>query len=110
MVQPLLSTLPAITLPLIYQGKSSEEINQAYLAHAKELFGSIFAMILKYDNFNLLTRFGLDKMTERDKTRFIEFSVVNDQPALQEIADFIKGSQRFDQAIINGTHVITQNQ
>ena len=49
-------------------------------------------------------------MTERDKTRFIEFSVVNDQPALQEIADFIKGSQRFDQAIINGTHVITQNQ
>ena len=110
MVQPLLSTLPAITLPLIYQGKSIEEINQAYLAHAKELFGSIFAMILKYDNFNLLTRLGLDKMTERDKTRFIEFSVVNDQPALQEIADFIKGSQRFDQAIINGTHVITQNQ
>lgn len=110
MVQPLLSTLPAVTLPLIYAGKSEEEINRAYLDQARELFGSIFAMIIKYDNFNLLTRVGLKDMTEKDKIKFIEFSKVNDQPALQEIADFIKGSQRFDQAIINGTHIITQNQ
>ena len=108
MVQPMLSTLAGVTLPLIYQGKSTEEINTAHLNQARELFGSAFAMILKYDNFNLLTRTGLHKMSDQDKARFLEFSEMNDKPALKELADFIRGSQRFDQAIISGTHVITQ--
>lgn len=108
MVQPVLSTLAEITIPLIYKGKSNEEINAAHLAHAKKLFGLATTMILKYDNLDLLTRIGLNNMTSRDKARFLEFSVMEDKPALKEIGDFISGSKRFDQSIVNGTHFLTK--
>lgn len=108
MVQPLLSTLAEITLPMIYAGKSNEEINIAHLNHARTLFGKATSMILKYDNLDLLTRIGLDNMKTKDKVRFLEFSQMEDLPALKELADFIQGDPRFDQSIINGTHIITQ--
>ena len=47
-------------------------------------------------------------MSTRDKVRFLEFSQMEDRPALKELADFIQGDERFDQTIINGTHIITQ--
>ncbi|WP_052338913.1 beta-N-acetylglucosaminidase domain-containing protein [Anaerobiospirillum succiniciproducens] len=108
MVQPLLSTLAEVTLPLIYQDKTNEEINFAHLQRARELFGKATSMIIKYDNLDLLTRIGLNNMSTRDKVRFLEFSQMEDRPALKELADFIQGDERFDQTIINGTHIITQ--
>lgn len=100
MVQPLLSTLAAVTLPLIYAGKSNTEINAAHLQQAKALFGKAFAMFLKSDRLPLLTEIGLKNMSERDKARLLELTYVDDTPALAEIRDFLQGSKRFDQNII----------
>lgn len=100
MVQPLLSTLAEVTLPLIYEGKSSEEINSAHLKQARRLFGPATALIIKYDNFNLLTKVGRHNLTEQDKARFLEFCQMDDRPALKELEDFIKGSKRFDPAFV----------
>lgn len=106
MVQPLLSTLAEVTLPLIYEGKSPEEINSAHLKQAKSLFGAATSLIIKYDNFNLLTKVGRAQMSEQDKARFLEFCAMDDKPALKELADFIQGSARFDQSIVSGEHKI----
>lgn len=102
MVQPLLSTLAEVTLPLIYAGASPEDINAAHLNQARKLFGPATALIIKYDNFNLLTKVGLSKLSAQDKARFLEFCAMDDRPALQELADFIHGSKRFDQSIVAG--------
>ena len=106
MVQPLLSTLAEVTLPLIYEGKSPEEINGAHLKQARALFGAATSLIIKYDNFNLLTKVGRDHLSEQDKARFLEFCAMDDKPALKELADFIQGSLRFDQSIVQGTKQI----
>lgn len=106
MVQPLLSTLAAVTLPLIYADKRTEEINAAFLKQARELFGAATSMIIKYDNFNLLTRTGREQMSASDRIRFLEFCRMDQKPALDELADFIKGSMRFDQSIVAGGHQI----
>lgn len=107
MVQPVLSTLAEITLPLIYEGKSEEEINKAYVDHAKKLFGNATHELLNNRNFKLLTEVGLNKMTAQEKARLLEFCSLDDTPALAELKDFLQGSKRFDQAIINGTHAAT---
>lgn len=108
MVQPRLSTLAACTLPLIYQGKSNEEINAAHLKQAKALFGKAFAMFLKADNLRLFTEVGLKNMTINDRARLIELSHIDNTPALAEIEDFLNGSLRFDQDIIAGTHKLSE--
>lgn len=109
MVQPYLSTLAAVTLPLIYQDKSSEEINAAHLKQAKALFGKAFAMFLKADNFRLLTEVGLKEMSARDKARLSELCAIDHTEALEEIRDFLTGkSARFDATILAGTHKLSQ--
>lgn len=108
MVQCYLSTLPAITLPLIYEGKSNEEINHAYLSYAKKIFGAAAHELIKFDNISLLTTTGLNKMSERDKGRMKQFCTLDDTPALAELLDFLNVSMRFDQSIINGTHPIVE--
>lgn len=108
MVQCVLSTLPAITLPLIYEGKSQEEINQAYLNYAKQILGKAAHELMKYDNLRLLTTTGLNKMGEIDKTRLLQFCELDKTPALDEIIDFLNVSMRFDQSIVNGSHPIVE--
>ncbi len=108
MVQPLLSTLAEVTLPLIYQDKSNEEINAAHLKQAKELFGLAMAMIIKADNQRLLTTVGLKNMSPTDRQRLLEFCQIANKPALKELEDFLNGSKRFDQAIVSGTHFLSQ--
>lgn len=108
MVQPRLSTLAACTLPLIYDDKTNEEINAAYLQQAKELWGKAFAMFLKEDNFSLLTEVGLKQMSEQDRQRLIELCTIDSTKGLEEIKDFLQGSKRFDADIIAGTHKLSQ--
>lgn len=108
MVQCRLSTLPAMTLPLIYQGKSKEQIDAAYVAYAKELFGKATESLLQEENLNLLSKLGTAKMTQEELNKLREICQLDNTLALDELADFLTGtSQRFDQAIINRRHHTT---
>ena len=106
MVQPLLSTLPSVTLPLLYADATAEEVVAQYRAYAHTIFGKAAPELLNQENLSLLTRVGRDSLSKEELQHLQEIIARDNTPALEEIADFLQGSMRFDQAIVSGTHII----
>ncbi len=95
MLEPMLSTLPMLTLPLIYKNLSLDEIDRAYKEYAKEIFGKSFEDIFKYKD--LLTKKGLNNLTSEDKNLLLD--IVNKDiylKANQEVKDFLENKYLFD--------------
>lgn len=95
MLEPMLSTLPMLTLPLIYKGLDEHKIDKAYKEYAKEIFGQSCDDILEHKE--LLTKKGLNNLTNEDKSLLL--NIVNKDISLkgnEEIRDFLENKYLFD--------------
>lgn len=105
MVQCRLSCLPALSLPLIYQNASPEQVDKAMLDYAQTLFGKAASALMQKENLDILTTVGSQKMTDEQQQHLLKLCELDHTPALDELKDFLtRNSQRFDQAIVNRRH------
>lgn len=108
MVQCILSCLPSVSLPLIYQDKSAQDIEQAMHLFAKQIFGKAADQLMLPENLEIMTSVGTAKMTDEQQQHLLEICALDNTPALEELKDFLsRNSQRFDQAIVNRCHHTT---
>lgn len=108
MVQCYLSCLPSLSLPLLYQDKSDQEIDQAMQDFAVQLFGKAAAELMLPENLEILTTVGTAKMSDEQQQHLLNICEKDQTPALEELKDFLsRHSQRFDQAIVNRQHHTT---
>lgn len=97
MLEPYLSTLSMLTLPLIYQQKSSLIIEQLYLEYAHKLLGDKYLEILSYKD--LFTKQGLDNITEQQKSNILKL-LDDNNCAHNEIKAYLNGEYAFDESCL----------
>jgi hyaluronoglucosaminidase len=87
--QPVLTCIPALTLPMSYAQGDTYRYGDAFMAAAISTLGAEFAQILQADLLSLQDS-GLDRIGDRAEKLRIRYSSI-DHPAAREILDWLDG-------------------
>jgi hyaluronoglucosaminidase len=86
--QPILSCIPALTLPLCYARGDDYRYGEAFMETATAVCGPELAAMLQA-NFLTFQQSGLDRMEAETKAKLREKYAALDHPAAQEVVDWL---------------------
>lgn len=92
LVEPYLSAVPLMTLPLVYQGLSPDAIKEEHGRYLKALLAPYGSMVLEH--LNLFTQEGLEAFDEDAKQRFLKLAPYS--KPFEILQDYLKGEYAFD--------------
>jgi hyaluronoglucosaminidase len=87
--QPILTCIPALTLPMSYAQGDNYRYGDAFMAAATAILGRELAMMLQADLLNLHDS-GLDRLSDRIAKLRARYADIN-HPAAREIIDWLDG-------------------
>ncbi len=87
--QPMLSCIPALTLPMIYADGDEYRYGEAFFRAAAAVCGEELAEMLRADILSFQDS-GLDRIFERKETLMAKYAKI-DHPAAREVVDWLGG-------------------
>ncbi len=92
LVEPYLSAIPLMTLPLIYQGLTQDEIKKEHCRYLKALLAPYGSQVLLH--LNLFSQEGLDAFDDKTKESFLKLAPYS--KPFEILQDYLKEEYAFD--------------